>query len=153
MKTKAHPKAVEASAQGDMQKALQDARKMGQRGMRAFAERCLEERNYGLAGRIYEELGRNRNAAAIYLMGEELTELRRMIDEGKLIRVKWRAQKALEIAVRQLDWNAAEGWAKLAAQGRSTGRLTKEELAVEVERRISEAIALVRGHSDWVHGS
>jgi len=122
---------IDAQAQRRLQGVLQKAQRVGFKAMKRLADKCMEEGRCGFAGSIYEALGHNRKAANAYLKGEELHELKRMINAGKLILIKGRAEKAFEIASRQGDWRAAEDWARIAIQGRSNIRST--EVTKEIE--------------------
>ncbi len=130
---------IDAAAQRRLQGVLQRAQKVGFKAMKRLADRCMEEGRCGFAGSIYEALGHKRKAANAYLKGEELDELKRMINGGKLILVKGRAEEAFKIAARQGDWKTAEDWARLAIQGRSNERST--EVTKEIERWIASARA------------
>jgi hypothetical protein len=131
---------VDSDARRTLQALLYGVQVTDAKSVKRFANRCMEEGKYGVAGSIYETLGCNRRAADAYLREGQIDELwRLMIDERKLILVRGRAKEAFEIAARQGDWKAAEDWARVAVQGRSNIRST--EVTVEVERRVAEARA------------
>lgn len=129
---------IEPQAQRRLQNVLNKAQAVGFKAMRKLADRCMAEGRYGYAGSIYEGLGKNRKAANAYLKGEEIEEVKRMIDEGKLILIKGRAEKAFEIASRQGDWQAAEEWAKVIVERRIFD-LRGHETSGEAEKMVAEA--------------
>lgn len=70
---------VDYDLEGTLEKLLYGPQVNGFRDVKRFANRCMAEGRHGLAGGIYEFLGYNRKAAAAYLKGGEIGELRRLM--------------------------------------------------------------------------
>jgi len=138
MQTNSKGKEVDLSDQRILQAALREAQRVGIRCVKRFADKCMAEGRYGLAGGIYEGLGCERKAANAYLKGGNLNALKDMIDGGKLIMKGTWAERAFKLAARQGEWRAAEELARIIVQ-RRVFDLRGHETSWEAERMVAEA--------------